>query len=180
MEQRIAMEGGGHLVLIPDGPRVHVEASRSMDSQGLYKVWLVGGGKKEYLLGTLAPENGRLMLRRSISKMQLEQAGCWPVMGAKLRLTFLFSKDNQKLGWYCEPHPDRLVRDKLLRRLLKSPMYCRMSSGGAELATPFSCECPVGLNTLFCLAKIERIQGENYLVWRFDRSGNPCPPNADE
>ena len=50
--EKIMLEGGGTLSLREDGPRVHTEARRQNDGQGLYKVWLRGGGKGRLLLGT--------------------------------------------------------------------------------------------------------------------------------
>ena len=38
--EKIMLEGGGTLSLREDGPRVHTEARRQNDGQGLYKVWL--------------------------------------------------------------------------------------------------------------------------------------------
>ena len=62
-----------------DGPRVHTEARRQNDGQGLYKVWLRGGGKGRLLLGTLVPEGGELVLSRTLSRRTLEDAaaGRW-------------------------------------------------------------------------------------------------------
>ena len=45
MVEKIMLEGGGTLSLREDGPRVHTEARRQNDGQGLYKVWLRGGKK---------------------------------------------------------------------------------------------------------------------------------------
>ena len=68
MVEKIMLEGGGTLSLREDGPRVHTEARRQNDGQGLYKVWLRGGGKGRLLLGTLVPEGGELVLSRTLSR----------------------------------------------------------------------------------------------------------------
>ena len=78
--EKIMLEGGGTLSLREDGPRVHTEARRQNDGQGLYKVWLRGGGKGRLLLGTLVPEGGELVLSRTLSRRTLEDAGCFAMV----------------------------------------------------------------------------------------------------
>ena len=121
-------------------------------------------------LGTLAPEQGELRLRRRISRGQLEQAGCWPVGKVQVRMAFAFA---QKRAWYCEGRPGLRVEDELLRRLLRRPMLCRDTRDGFQLAAPFAADGPVTLNTLLCLARVERVEGRPHLIWSFDRKGRP-------
>ena len=42
MEERLAMRGGGTLVLRQEGMKVQLQAERPYDGRGLYKVWLHG------------------------------------------------------------------------------------------------------------------------------------------
>ena len=170
MEHRLEMKGGGTLSLNPEGAHVRLEARRAADGKGLYKVWLLGGAGRRMLAGTLAPEDGELKLRRRLSLRQLEREGCWPVEGAEAVLAFSFA---QKGGWYCEPRPERLVEDSLLRQLLRRPMLCRKTGGGFQLAAPFAKDRPVALSTLLCLARVEKVEGRSCLVWSFDFMGRP-------
>ena len=174
MEQKLEMKGGGTLTVCRDGPRVHLEAVRPGDGRGLYKVWLLGQPGGRFLLGTLAPEGGFLRLKRTIPQGDLERAGCWPVAGAEAPLAFPFSGGER---WYCEAHPERLLRDPVLRSQIRGPMLCRKEQGGFRLAAPFRTDGPVALETLFCLARLERLEGRAHLVWSFDREGRPTVPH---
>ena len=93
------MRGGGTLTLRREGARVRMEAERPEDGQGLYKVWLHGDHGGKLLLGTLVPEQGRLMLRRTLSVDALERAGCWPQFWAAAALAFSFSPKDSG-AWY--------------------------------------------------------------------------------
>ena len=172
MEQRFEMEGGGSLVLRQDGARVRAEAWRPSDGRGLYKVWLRGSAGGRMLVGTLAPDRDGLSLRRTLSLGELERTGCWPVEGVEAPLAFPFQTWE---NWYCESHPERLVPDPVLRRLLRGPMLCRKGREGFCLASPFRTDCPVALAPAFCLARVEQLEGRPHLVWHFDRQGTPRP-----
>lgn len=179
VEERLEMRGGGTLVLRQEGNRIHMEAERPADGQGLYKAWLHGDHGGKYLLGTLTPENGRLKLYRVVSVGTLERAGCWPQFWAEAPLAFSFH--GQPAGkWYCEQHPDQLVADPILKSLLGSSMLCKKEEDGFSLAAPFRIDSPTPLNTLFCLASVERWDGRTHLVWKFDQEGNPQIPNKIE
>lgn len=46
------------------------------------------------------------------------------------------------------------------------------------LSTPFQMNRPFPLTTLFCLAEVERIQGQLSLVWQLDHEGRPVVPDS--
>lgn len=175
MEERLTMGGGGTLTLRQDGLNVRMEAERTADGRGLYKVWLHGERGGKLLLGTLAPEGGRLRLRRTLSVDALEQAGCWPSFRVEAPLAFAFDCPPDR-GWYCEQHPDRLVRDPVLKAVLTGPILCRRGERGFSLSLPFRTDRPLRLCALFCLARIERLEGRFRLVWDFDSQGDPKIP----
>ena len=174
MEQKLEMRGGGTLTLRRDGPRILVEAVRPRDDRGLYKVWLLGQRGGRLLLGTMAPEGNVLRLWRTISQGELERAGCWPASGAEAVMAFSFSGGER---WYREAHPERMIRDPLLRGMIRGPMLCRKEGDGFRLAAPFRTDGPVALEPLFCLARPERLEGKLHLVWTFDREGKPKVPH---
>ena len=177
MEERLSMRGGGVLTLRREGPRVHLEAERPSDGQGLYKVWLHGDQGGKLLLGTLAPENGALRLRRTLSIGELERAGCWPQLWAEATLVFSFAAKNGR--WYCERHPERLIADLVLREQVRGSMLCQKEADGFSLAAPFRADRPIPLTALFCLARVERWEGKPHLVWSFDGDGRPkVPPDG--
>ncbi len=178
MDARLEMEGGGTLAVRQDGPRVRLEAERPADGRGLYKVWLRGRqGERRLLLGTLAPEGGRLRLCRVLSLDTLERSGCWPVTGAEAPLAFPFQSTER---WVREPDPGRLLADPVLRRQVRGAMLCRRGRGGFSLAAPLRTDGPVPLESLFCLARAERLEGRPYLVWEFDQKGAPVVPHKEE
>lgn len=81
MEQRFALDGGvGALSVREEGPRASIAAERPDDGRGLYKAYLRGRGGS-VLLGTMTPENGRLLVRRTFSLDELRRRGAWPVLG---------------------------------------------------------------------------------------------------
>ena len=173
------MEGGGVLTLRLDGPRVHMEAERPEDGQGLYKVWLHGDQGGKLLLGTLVPEGKQLRLRRVLTVSTLERAGCWPQFRPAAVLAFSF-QEQEGNGWYCERQPGRLVSDPVLRERLSGSMLCRRGGDGFSLAAPFRTDSPVLLAPLFCLARVERWNGRPHLVWSFSREGVPRLPFREE
>lgn len=178
MEQRMEMRGGGTLTLRQDGPQVCLEAERPADGRGLYKAWLHGDRGGKFLLGTLAPEGGRLVLRRTLSLGELERAGCWPQFWAEAPLAFSFQPSGpSRGGWYCEQHPERLLADPVLKGQVTGPMLCKRGEEGSFcLAAPFRPDRPAALTALFCLARVERWEGKAHLVWSFDGAGQPEIP----
>ena len=126
------------------------------------------------LLGTLAPEGDCLRLERNMSLDTLERAGCWPPTGAEAPLAFPFSGSER---WYCEQHPERLIQDPVARGAVKGPMLCQRGDAGFCLAAPFRTDSPMPLSALFCLARIEQVEGRPHLVWRFNGEGKPEIPH---
>lgn len=174
MDWKLDMAGGGTLRLRQEGGRVRVQAVRPWDGRGLYKVWLSGGAGGRMLLGTLAPEGDCLRLERNMSLDTLERAGCWPPIGAEAPLAFPFSGSER---WYCEQHPERLIQDPVAKGAVKGPMLCQRGDAGFCLAAPFRTDSPMPLSALFCLARIEQVEGRPHLVWRFNREGRPEIPH---
>ena len=173
------MGGGGVLTLRQEGPRVHMLAERPADGRGLYKVWLHGEHGGKLLLGTLVPEGGALRLSRTLSVSALERAGCWPRFRAEAPLAFAFTGQPGG-GWYCEQHPEQLVADPLLRARLRGAMLCRKEDEAFALSVPFRTDRPIRLPALFCLARVERRNGQLHIIWEFDSQGNPKAPHKPE
>lgn len=182
MERRFALEGGGTMEVREEGGRVLLSVSRPGDSSGLYKAWAVGE-RGELLLGTLAPEGGRLCLRRALSRSALEQAGVWPVTGGRAAMVYAFSRKPTGEGeglWRWERRPARCFRDGVLREAAQSwgPMLRRREEDGFLLAAPFDPERPFPMVPIFCLGRLERVEGRPYIVFSFDAQGNPRPSHA--
>lgn len=174
--QSFQLRGGGRLTLQADGTLVCVEVHKANDGRGLYKAWIWGQGGK-MLLGTLCPEEHGLKLVRRISRSQLERSGCWPVTGGECALSFSFDEKNTA-SWQREEHPERLVKDVVLRQGLQgNRLLLLRQEQGFCLAAPFDSTRPFPVTALFCLAKIARLDGRYHVLFRFDREGNPFVPH---
>lgn len=175
MGDRITLAGGGQLYIQDEGGLVCFEATRPDDRRGLYKVWLSGEGGR-LLLGTLVPEGGRLYLCRRMTKAALERGGCWPVTAGECLLAFSFEKKSG--DWTQENHPERLFRDESLRRMVVGrSMLLRREKEGFTLGARFDPQRSFPIPALFCLARVERVQGQVCALFSFDREGNPLVPH---
>ena len=104
---------------------------------------------------------------------------CWPVTGGNTVLVFPFTEQSEEgEPWRPEPDPARLCRDPLLRALLRgrTGFFSGQEGEARLLAAPFSDQKEFPLPVLFCLAQVEERAGRRWLVWRFDRAGNPVVP----
>ncbi len=174
------LAGGGTLRAREEDLWVRLEVVRPDDGRGLYKVWCTGAGG-EFLLGTLVPQGGGLCLERRVARRTLEESGAWPLTGGKCVMVYSFTDRTKGQGdWHREEHPEDFCRDPVVRACLKGAQGLLSRENGAvrQLAAPFSICKPILLNTLFCLAQVEKRQGRRYLVWSFDRRGRPLLPGA--
>lgn len=176
MAERFSLaEGKGWLTVDTEGNRVVCSAQLAADGKGLYKCWLTGAGGKA-LLGTLIPEGEVLRLRRTLSVAELKGHGVWPPTGAEAVLAFSFSekKAGSPQGWHRENNPARLMGEPLLARAAgEGRALFRQEAGGFCLAYHFRTDRPFPLTPLFCFARLERLEGEDYVVFSFRPSG--CP-----
>lgn len=169
------LKGGGQLCVWDEGTWVRLEAVCPDDGKGLYKVWVCGRGGR-MLLGTLVPEGDGLHLRRRVSRSELERSGCWPITGGETVLAFSFDRSR----WHREEYPDRLVKDVVLRQALRGrPMLLRRQADGFCLAAQFDPDRPFPIPALFCLSKMEYVEGKLRAVFCFDRDGNPVVPHNE-
>ena len=175
MEHRFKLEGGpGSLRIRGNGLRVEAEAERPDDGRGLYKAYLKGQGG-ELLLGTMAPEDGLLRVRRAFSLDELRRRGVWPVLGGGARLTFLFQGRKPPAGWSWMDGSSLPLQEAALRQAAAGLGEVLYSSrpGCFQIAVPFHTDRAFPLPALFCLARTEEIGGRVYLIFLFDKSGRP-------
>lgn len=175
MGSKIPLAGGGQLFIREENGLVCFEAVRPDDGRGLYKVWLRGGAGR-MLLGTLVPEGGGLRLCRRVSKATLERGGCWPVSGGECVMAFAFEKEAG--GWRQENCPERLFKDESLRHMVAGRgVLLRRETDGFCLGVRFDPGRPFPFAPLFCLARVEQVQGTLHALFCFDRDGNPLVPH---
>lgn len=177
MTQRLELEGGGYLEYCEEGAQVRCFVRRGMDGAGLYKVWL-HGSETDLLLGTLIPEGGWLKLRRTVSRDTLERAGCWPILGGKTALSFSFSSEVPRQypsSWRWDHRPALRFSDSILAEAAAAvgPMLLRETAHGFQLAAPFDPKRPFPIPMLFCLARIDSVDGRFHAVFSFAADGTP-------
>lgn len=173
MERQWELAGGGRLSCREEGPRVLLRADGPEDGAGLYKVWLRGGDRGRVLLGTLTPEGGRLSLKRTMTRTELERQDCWPITGGERVLAFAFSR--QREPWQVWAGEELPTRDPVLRGCLAPGrgLLFRRTGEGFQLAQFLDEGRPLALAPLGCMARGRQEGGRPLLIWSFDRQGWP-------
>lgn len=101
----------GGLSLTWDELRMTALATLDWRQEGLWKVTLVGEGG-QFLLGTLVPDGGRLLLRRTLSLSEVRRGGAWPPVGAVLSLRCVYREDQPfplpKIFCFAKPEEEGL------------------------------------------------------------------------
>ena len=165
----------GTLRVSEDGPRAVVEARLPEEGRGLYKAYLIGEAGR-FLLGTLIPERGVLTLRRTLSVDQLRRQGVWPPTGGEAVLAV--SPHPLPAGWHRADCPEAEISDLLVRGWVAAlgGALLRREESGFSLALPWTVGQAFPLPPLFCLARLERLDGQCCLVFFFDGQGRPSLP----
>ena len=165
----------GAVTVRQEGGRAICQAISRTGEDGLYKAWLQGE-RGRALLGTLIPEGGALRLRRSMEIRQLTGQGAWPPTGADIVMAYAFTSEAPPPHNWCWTNcPGQLMEERALREVLRDTrrsLLCR-DPEGFYLAFPYSARNPFPIPPLFCLARLERLGGNWYTVFRFSRQGRP-------
>lgn len=165
----------GAVTVRQEGEKAVCQAIRASDGRGLYKAWLQGSGGK-VLLGTLIPEGGALRLRRVLEVPTLERQGVWPPSGAEIVMAYAFTPEAPPPpDWCWTDCPSRLLEDPMLSRCLRGTKRALLKRDveGFFLALPWSCHDPFSIPPLFCLARLEKLSGRWFCLFRFSRQGRP-------
>jgi hypothetical protein len=149
------------------GLRAAVEVWREDDGAGLYKAYALGPAGR-CLLGTLAPEGGRLYLRRVLSVDSLRRQGCWPVERVEEVLARPLQEDTPELPW-----TDPVLRRSASR--LPRHTVSREGEGRISLRFPFDPCAPFPLTPAFCFARVEG----GCLLFSFREDGTPWIPEQE-
>ena len=143
--------------------------------KGLYKAFLCGSAGR-LPLGSLLPQGGSLYLKRSVPNETLKCIG--KLQRGEGILSFLSPKaQSVPEGWRQEPNPQRLFQDPLLSRALgqTSGALVREAGDRTLLALPiYGGVFP--LTPLFCLSRIETLDGRDYAVFCVTKDGVPGIP----
>ncbi len=152
----------GEIALCPQGSRVEVRAVMEDPGDGLYRAVLCGGNG-ELPVGVLAPENGVLEARRLLYRRDLEGLG-EPLRG-EARCSFHF----QAACWRETRCPAELFQSEFWGSRLEPQElgWWRREGDRLYLALPLAEDRPFPLETLFCLARVESVEGRTCAVFMF-------------
>lgn len=180
MDTQVTLEGGGWLRAERRGMQVRLRAELKREQGQQYTLWICGRGGK-LCLGTLCPDGEGLALGKTVPLARLEEAGCWPVTGGWTEGENRGSGETGRTAWRRACNPRSLCPDPALELAWREPAEWRCRRGGAGavlLSVPFSTARPVPLTPLFCLARVEEVEGRLRLVWAF-REGHPLVPDKN-
>lgn len=153
----------GEVRLQSQGGRTEVRASMEDPGDGLYRA-VLRGERGELMLGVLAPEGGRLELRRMIYTRDI--TGLGPLRDGEARRSFRFQ---QQAGWRQTCCPAQLFQDRFLQSRLREigQAWWRREGPLLLLALPVDLGRPFPLECLFCLGRLERVEGHQSVVYAF-------------
>lgn len=161
-----------------DGPRVRITAEYPDDHEGLYKAYLQGT-KGRVLMGTLAPEHGRLRISRTFSVDSLRRDDVWPLENVDIVLSYPapVSSENLPDGWSHVERLSTLMSDDVLKQSSSSVQNAliHQEENGFLIAIPFTGSFE--LSPLFCLAAVRSMEGKDYSVFTFNQKGIPVLPH---
>lgn len=153
----------------PNGSRTEITAAMDDPGDGLYRAFLLGK-QGELLLGVLAPEDGRLCVCRRLYHRDVEPLGL--LVRGEARRSFRFEETG--LCWRETCCPAQLFQDRFLIQRLR-PIgrgWWRREGGVLLLALPLEQGRPFPLEALFCLGRVQRVEGQLCVVYAF-REGQP-------
>ena len=162
----------GEIVLCPQGARTEVRCSLPDPGDGLYRAYLLGE-RGELALGVLAPEGGRLALCRRLYVRDLEALG--PLLRGEARQSFRFqdapaqSPPPPRSCWHETRCPAMLFQSRFLQNRLRpvGRAWWRREDGLLVLALPLEAGRPFPLEALFCLGRVQCVEGVRCVVYMF-------------
>ena len=162
----------GSATVLERAGRVEIGVELSDPGDGLYRAVLVCE-RGDLSLGVLQPKDGKLVLLRRPEKQELVRLG--EIRSVQVGCSFPFGK---KTVWNKTVEPCVLVKDAALARRLEllGTAYWRRSGDVLSLAFPLKADEPFPLETMFCFASVEWVEGERCAVYRFDADENPKMP----
>lgn len=152
-----------------NGARTEITAAMDDPGDGLYRAFLLGE-RGELPLGVLVPDGGRLTVCRRLYNRDVTALG--RIHRGEARRSFRF-EDNGS-SWRETCCPAQLFQSRFLQERLRSQgcSWWRREGSLLLLALPLEADRPFPLETLFCLGRIERVEGRQCVVYAF-REGEP-------
>ena len=152
----------GEVILTPEGVRTQVRCAMDDPGDGLYRAFLRGAAG-ELPLGVLAPEEGRLALCRLLYSRDLTALG--PLERGEARRSFAFAAP----CWRETRCPAQLFRESFFQRRPRplGRAWWRREGELLLLALPLEPGAPFPLEALFCLGRVEQVEGTRCVVYAF-------------
>ena len=152
-----------------DGARVEISVEINDPGDGLYRAVLVGE-RGELSFGVMEPRDGVLTLRRRPERCEVARVGGGQYI--RVGCSFPFGK---KCAWTRTDEPGRLVRETFICERLACQPYAWWRRSGERIlvALPLRTDAPFPLETLFCFARVERVEREMCVIYAFDGDGKP-------
>lgn len=157
-----------------EGEYVYFSAFCPLYTDGIYRLYIRSAGADapaDILLGVLAPENGRLAVRKKKSQSALRKAGIDPEKGLCAYLRVKKFEDGTRSEGPAEyiplADPGAVLNDPALLSSLseaREVLYRRCGGNLVEIAVPFDGKSPVGLAPAFTVLKMIRHSGKTYAV----------------
>lgn len=159
----------GEVTMREDGARVEIGAAMDDPGDGLYRA-VLQGERGELPLGVMEPKDGKLVLRRKPERCEIARLGA--VRRVQVKCAFPFQR---RSDWTATDQPVKLLGDDFFRRRLEpfSRAWWRKAQGRLLLALPLKSGEPFPLETIFCFARLERVEGEICAVYTFDKNELP-------
>lgn len=169
----------GEITVCPQGARTELRCRIGDPGDGLYRAFLLGE-RGELPLGVLAPENGRLELCRRLYSRDVAALG--PLLRGEARRSFRFqdapSPQSDRVRWHETRCPAQLFQSCFLQSRLRPAgrAWWRREGALLLLALPLEAGKPFPLEALFCLGRVQGVEGTRCVVYAF-REEEPvvCP-----
>lgn len=154
----------GEVILTPEGVRTQVRCAMDDPGDGLYRAFLRGAAG-ELPLGVLAPEDGRLTVCRRLYNRDVAALG--KLLRGEARRSFRFEETG--LCWRETCCPAQLFHSRFLIDRLRPAGrgWWRREGSVLLLALPLEEGKPFPLEALFCLGRIQRVEGSRCVVYAF-------------
>lgn len=148
----------------PNGARTEIAASMDDPGDGLYRAFLLGE-RGELALGVLAPEGGRLGVCRRLYNRDVAALG--KLRRGEARRSFRFEEAGT--CWQETDCPAQMFHSRFLTGRLRpvGRAWWRREGGILLLALPLEEGRPFPLEALFCLGRIQRVEGKRCVVYAF-------------
>lgn len=148
----------------PNGARTEIAAQMDDPGDGLYRAFLLGE-RGELALGVLAPEDGRLTVCRRLYNRDVAALG--KLLRGEARRSFRF--EETRLCWRETCCPAQLFHSWFLIDRLRPAGrgWWRREGSVLLLALPLEEGKPFPLEALFCLGRIQRVEGSRCVVYAF-------------